>query len=583
MGKFKLLVIAAVAMAMSIGLSGMAFAAKQGGCGWCHGVYNNISTYSNAGVSTNEFRDTRGVTASPTQGSTLPALNNDVGLHGIHMNYSSASYKGGGTVQKIVQIGKTGGTKSAFAVAPYGAVQRAVGPTAFGNYSAYVLGRGNCGYCHANSHPNHESGFLEWSSTSVPGNYGQATRGFIRYSSNQGGVSHDANGNALAGKISSLNASVRTGSCTAACHKGTSMTNPAPWGTYTTAAIKLTCNSCHADSSGVAGTEAALTGAHGTHLSSGIAVPGGTAMNASNNAGCVNCHTDNRGEGKTTKDWGPTWGTKAYPHATDGTNVVSDNATLTGSITSATKNGTSTTCATACHPRSNAITPALQWGDSYNCNMCHYYEATPTSTGNNAVSTGSLGGSHSAHFDQGKTCSNCHPVPSDLSSHNIAALPVDDANVTVQLATGTWTAGTLTCSNTGAGCHLTGSVVWGSTLSCASCHEYPNSTNIWSLAKGDNGHVIRTTGPVAAGAKNSLKHLTNWSSFNPATDTYAGVTGDATKCGKCHSGGTHQNATVDVIAPSSGPSAGFTVNHGANGTTCSNAKCHFERETPNWN
>ena len=79
-------------------------------------------------------------------------------------------------------------------------------------------------------------------------------------------------------------------------------------------------------------------------------------------------------------------------------------------------------------------------------------EATPTSTGNNAVTTGNLGGSHSAHFDQGKTCSNCHPVPTGISDHAIAALPVNDANVTVQLATGTWTAGTLTCSNTGAGC-----------------------------------------------------------------------------------------------------------------------------------
>ena len=68
---------------------------------------------------------------------------------------------------------------------------------------------------------------------------------------------------------------------------------------------------------------------------------------------------------------------------------------------------------------------------------------------------------------------------------------------------------------------------------CDSCHEYPNGTNTWDLAQGANGHTVRTAGVTAAGAKGSLKHLTNWSSFNPALDTYSAVTSDRSKCGKC--------------------------------------------------
>ena len=600
MGKFKLLVIAAVAMAMSIGMSGMAFAAKQGSCGWCHGIYRNISSYSNAGVSTNQLRDMRGVTASPTQSSLLPADNNDVGLHGIHMNYSSLSYTGGPTVVKII---KTSTIKSSYIDNGSPGAYRKVGPTALGNYSAYIMGRGNCGYCHASSHPNHEGGFLEWSSTSVKtGNYQITTRGFIRYSSNQGGVSHDANGNALRNRISSLNATVRTGSCTAACHKGTSASNPAPWGTYTTAAIKLTCNSCHADSAGQSGTTGALSGLHSAHFASTAATPSGQLMGASGNAGCVNCHTDNSGEGKTATDWGG-WngnGTKAYPHATDGTNVVADNVTLTGQITSATKNGTSTTCATACHPRSNTvITPAMTWSSSMRCDMCHYYPGL----GSTDTGDGALFGAHEIHITQGGfTCNTCHPIPTDTA--HVTAVPVSYVGVTLvsglgysQSSANVATGNTGTCNNN---CHTATSQAWSNTTlvnGCGACHEYPNVSASapykWNLSKGDNGHTIRTTkaSPLAQpGDPGYLKHLTNWSSFSPTTDTYAGVTGDTGKCGMCHSGASHMSGSVDVNAYSGTvntvrdkAATGFTIDRSVNGTTCNNAKCHFNRTTPNWN
>jgi hypothetical protein len=565
-----------------------AYAAKQGGCGWCHGAYQNISTWSNAGVSTNQFRDKRGVSASPTEGSTLPNNDNDRGLHGIHMNYSSASYKGGGAIQKIVQIGKTGGTKSAFAVAPYGPTTRKVGPTAFGNYSAYVLGRGNCGYCHANSHPNHESGFLEWSSTSVPGNYGQATRGFIRYSSYQGGVSHDLNGNALAGKISSVNQAARYGSCTAACHKGTSMSNPAPWGTYTTAAIKLTCNSCHADSNGATGSEPALSGAHSAHLASSarVTLTNATTMNSASNGSCRNCHTDNTGEGKTTKDWGPTWGTKAYPHASDGTNVVSDNATLTGQITSATKAGKATTCAAACHPRSSEINVApfntfMNWSSSMNCNMCHYYEATPTFSNNSAVSTGKLPGAHGLHFKGGLNCDSCHPVPTDTA--HVKSLPVSVTGV--QYVSGlNYSGGTSgTCQNS---CHLSTSGAWSTTTSaqgCATCHNYPGvAGKDWPSS---NGHSVRLSNDNLQ----TYTHLSQSGSYSNTADTYAGVTSDVNKCGLCHGGGTHLSGRVDKN-PSSNTAYGydgvgtFSIVSSATAPTmtCTNVACHSGNPTPNW-
>ena len=62
--------------------------------------------------------------------------------------------------------------------------------------------RGVCQVCHAADHPDHESGFLQWSTTSTktsaPDQYSPnfgwpVTKGYMRYSSSQGGIKQQAN------------------------------------------------------------------------------------------------------------------------------------------------------------------------------------------------------------------------------------------------------------------------------------------------------------------------------------------------------------------------------------------------------
>ena len=183
--------------------------------------------------------------------------------------------------------------------------------------------------------------------------------------------------------------------------------------------MKLTCNSCHPDINGASGTEPALSGNHAGHLGDGVIVPGRIKMNSANDAGCVNCHPNNTGQGKASIDNGTV---KAYPHSSDGTNVVPDNVTLQGNISNPVKSGTNTTCTSACHPRSSTNTNpsiSIKWGSALNCNMCHYYESNPSSSHNDADSTGKLDGQHDLHFDRGCKCTDCHvtTIPSSIATH----------------------------------------------------------------------------------------------------------------------------------------------------------------------
>src|SRR5512143_2665081 len=104
MRKFRILLTAAVmAIGLTLGMAGMASAASQGSCGWCHGVYQNKFTY---GVNTTiDLRSARGGnTAAPYESTILPQADNDRGLHGIHMNYSSVSYPTGAAMGKYNTI-----------------------------------------------------------------------------------------------------------------------------------------------------------------------------------------------------------------------------------------------------------------------------------------------------------------------------------------------------------------------------------------------------------------------------------------------------------------------------------------------
>ena len=78
-------------LALSSLLAGAASAASID-CGQCHGsVFNNASTGSSGSIS----YDARGGAVPGYESKLLPMVDNDRGLHGIHMNYSSASYPTG--------------------------------------------------------------------------------------------------------------------------------------------------------------------------------------------------------------------------------------------------------------------------------------------------------------------------------------------------------------------------------------------------------------------------------------------------------------------------------------------------------
>jgi hypothetical protein len=361
--------------------------------------------------------------------------------------------------------------------------------------------------------------------------------------------------------------------CTGACHQGTSATNPAAWGNYTSVSINLSCVSCHDDSSNVNTTS--LSGNHKNHLLSNCTTPAGVLLSAAANASCLACHPDQVNDlwsgGKADNG-----SKKAYPHASDGTNVVGDNATLTNQITSATKAGLDTTCANSCHPRGSIVT----WGGTLDCNMCHYYGSPTLDTDN--TGTGALSAGHTPHFKAGSqlACTECHPNRSDAS--HASKLPAAGYNVTVVRSGMTYDSVAKTCNNSGASCHGAGttpSFTGPFNNGCGACHYYPGApARDWSAG---NGHMVRYDAPVV----NTHMKATG---FNYQTDTFAAVTVDNNKCGQCHKGVTHRNGSGFAHLSSAGNAqcgtGTFTVNvttPGSN-TTCSNVSCHSGRTTPNW-
>jgi len=497
MSKFRFVLAAVMATAMTLAFAGMASAAAMNPCGGCHGTT---------------------ATQDPNPLAADACNNLGRGLHGTHVNYSSFTFK------------KT--------VASYG----------------------KCSYCHT--------------ATTAKAPTLIHINGYVNVTGNASAMAPGLDYNFV------------TDTCTNACHKKNAST--AKWGNYTatvSGGIKLNCDACHDDSTENATTT--LSGAHGGHVRNGATISGYSAMNAAANAGCNNCHPDNSGDlwlnGKADD------GTKkVYPHASDGTNVVSDNATVSRTGMTVTRGAGSTdTCgAGSCHPRS---TPA--WNAAMNCDMCHYYNAAPTSAGN--TGTGALSYSHNKHFDAGKLCTDCHGAAPVDASHG-GAFPIVSDNAAVS-RTGmviTRAAGTTdTCTFTsGVGCHGDGSSTpqWGSSGNgCTTCHAYPNSTTNWAAG---NGHLVRYAAAVATNS-----HLRDNATYNKTTDNYSTVCNDTNKCGLCHKGtgvystwkANHINGTRNVISTGRGHNAcggdyTITVVTSGSNVTCSNVDCHSGKVTPNW-
>ena len=420
--KASRLIIVVLAIGLMLGLAGIASAATIT-CGQCHGAYINSSGGYTEMPGVAAYEDVK------TPQSADICTGTGRGLHGVHMNYSSATY---------------------------------------GRWNRYknttTSSRGACEYCH-NKHY-HENGYVEFSGVSVTTPTQKAISAGLRVS----GTGIGANG-------LDINQMTGTATCTAACHKGTSGSNPATWGNYTSSSIKLACDSCHGDSTSVNMTNfstANLSFGHGLHIAK---------LGVSGNAVCHNCHPDNTAD-QWSQGKADNGSVKAYPHATDGTNAQASTVASLGRI-------------------------------------------------------GGGGALQSFTFDYAtQTCTgvSCHYGPVTWSNANAS-------------------------NNQG----------------CASCHEYPGSGKDWATG---NGHLVRYDAPVVN------THLPA-SGFNASTDTYAGDTGAAGACYKCHGGGTHWNGKIDVITTGKGYgycASDFTFNNISTGkkVTCSNVQCHSGKTTPNW-
>jgi hypothetical protein len=487
----KLFLGVALVMGLTLGLSGSAFAVAIT-CGGCHGS---------------------APLGNPVNGDNC--TNNARGLHGTHVNYSSAVYK------------KT------------------------------ITANGKCSYCHAAvadakgiSSRTHNNNFIN-----VTGNLV----------------------NTLDVRTMSYNAATKT--CTNSCHKNRAET--AKWGNYTATVvgnIKLSCRACHDDYQDKTG----LSGKHNTHLLVNTTTTGGLLNGASNTA-CNTCHPDASGDIAAFKAAGNDNGVvDAYGHASDGTNVVADNAALSNGILTAVKAGANTTCTTNCHPRSNATvnwnTPWAQAAGT-GCDMCHYWSAAPLDTAN--TGTGALSAGHNPHLKSGMACITCHPTHVTASYDNHGGrLPAVGYNAKVVKAGMTYNLPAKTCSGTGAsGCHgaLT-TTAWGpSVAGCAACHKYPGA----AIGQGDwaagNGHFVRYGAPVVN------THLGLASGY-ATTDVFLTVANDAAKCGKCHLSTGHNNGTIDRKTVNGGGMCGgdFTFIGTAPNTQCGSAKCHSGKTTPIW-
>ncbi len=142
-------------------------------------------------------------------------------------------------------------------------------------------------------------------------------------------------------------------------------------------------------------------------------------------------------------------------------------------ISSAVKNGTSTTCVSKCHPRNEYLNSHTvpnapkKWNGSVSCNMCH----SDGSVENDGITVGALVGGHNYHvFDLATSstltaagCADCHPNTGGLSDHQRAdgssglTLPVgsDGAYINTDV---NYNSSTYTCSPSDgvAGCHTVG-------------------------------------------------------------------------------------------------------------------------------
>ena len=378
-----------------------------------------------------------------------------------------------------------------------------------------------CTACHLGYPTNHIDGSVNWSLDT-------STYSWLSGAQYRGAVSGSA----------TPVPSTTYGSCSNVyCHSnvqtsppGGALTYAAPqWGN----ALSGQCGTCH-KGDGVNGNATLMdSGSHAKHTSTYSLV-------------CSSCH-NNAGYG-TSK------------HADHNVDVAfSAGGSYSGSGTPGETYGT---CSNVyCHSNSLGAYQNPTWGNTSTgqCGTCHgVLAATPPAS---AAHTKHVGAAANYRF----SCSKCHDSVVNSTADSTTQPTIKntslhvDTNKEVQFDSynsgGLYTGGT--CSNIY--CHSDGttvssggtpssSVIWSSSVTCGSCHQYPPS--------------------YANGSPKANSH--------PA-HTSAGIT-----CDKCHNGTTtdgssitnaanHANKTYNVVA---GSGASFTYLFSPSGGTCSTVSCH---------
>ncbi|HEY3346659.1 MAG TPA: cytochrome c3 family protein [Nitrospirota bacterium] len=251
-------------------------------------------------------------------------------------------------------------------------------------------------------------------------------------------------------------------------------------------------------------------------------------------------------------------------------------------------NGSGNGVCAACHMATNyhkADGTGASHNANLNCTQCHSHASGFKPNGDctschdltsDKIPSGWVdAGDHKSHLARGAACTDCHPAvsgahPEGLASAKIILSGWSDGGTTGKISTNDDT-----CTNIG--CH-SGTRTWKTASGCDGCHSYPGSaTNPWTAG---NGHLV--TDDVFAA------HMMG-TGYNAATDTYAAMVADPTRCGKCHPNvpSNHQNGTVNVAGNGLSACGGgnFTISVTASGSnvTCNNVRCHGAgKTTPNW-
>ncbi|HEY5998024.1 MAG TPA: hypothetical protein VI078_01810, partial [bacterium] len=202
---------------------------------------------------------------------------------------------------------------------------------------------------------------------------------------------------------------------------------------------------------------------------------------------------------------------------------------------------------TNCHNNGTAVSALWNTTGGLACDACHYYAASPTSSGNTAY-VPPLSRSHNNHFDKGKVCATCHgTLPTSTAHINYSTSTVDAATATYDEAgisiTGTvsynysTTARTCTSTGTGLGCHATGTPDWD--LSFSNCTTYCHSNTTTVGLNPRSGLHNNATVPT-------ISHESH-------DDAFSGTVGSCTSCHNVSTATAHADGAfaTDVVSQAS--------------------------------